>query len=130
MARRHVSRAAAVGGALALTGCLAPGAGAATPIAPGGTPTSLPGFQGTGATAKPIRGIPRTPRNPFMAPNGNSNVHNDAWMTDAYTRRGPLGRNPLTFSATLENHVCITLTFDTRRRLVASCVSATTGPHV
>jgi hypothetical protein len=123
-------RAAAVAGSLALAASLVTTAGAATPIAPGGTPTSLPAFQGAAATANPIRGIPRTPQNPFMAPNGNNNVHNDAWMTDAYTRRGPLGRNPFTFSATLDNHVCITLTFDSRGRLVATCVSATAGPHL
>ena len=103
-------------------------ANAATPIAGGGA-TSLPAFQGAPATPKPIRRLPLPPRHPFMARNGDSNVHNDAWMTDAYTRRGPLGRSPTVFSTAL-NRVCITLTFDRRRRLVASCISAATGPRL
>jgi hypothetical protein len=101
---------------------------AATPIAGGGA-TSLPAFQGARATPKPIRRVPLPPRHPFMARNGNSNVHNDAWMTDAYTRRGPLGRSPTVFSTAL-NRVCITLTFDRRGRLVASCISPATGPRL
>jgi hypothetical protein len=129
MTNRLAARAGALAGALVLIAVPATAA-VATPITPTGPPTSLPAFQGAAATAKPIRGVPRTPQNPFMAPNGNSNVHNDSWMTDAYSRRGPLGRNPFTFSATLEGHVCITLTFDSRGRLVATCVSASTGPRL
>ena len=30
-----------------------------------------------------------------MAANPNSNIHNDTWMTDAYSRRGPLGNSPV-----------------------------------
>jgi hypothetical protein len=101
---------------------------AATPI-PGDGHTSLPVFQGSAATPKPIRHVPLPPRNPFMAPNGDSNVHNDTWMTDAYTRRGPLGRSPGVFSAAFDRD-CITLTFDRRRRLVASCISPTAGPRL
>ncbi|MFN8174219.1 MAG: hypothetical protein U0T02_04030 [Solirubrobacteraceae bacterium] len=102
---------------------------AATPI-PGEGSTTLAPFRGAPAVPKPIGGVPPTPQNPFMARNGDSNVHNDAWMTDAYTRSGPLGRSPSVFSAVLGNRVCITITFDTRGRIVASCVSATTGPRL
>jgi hypothetical protein len=64
-----------------------------------------------------------------MARNGDSNVHNDTWMTDAYSRRGPLGRSPGVFSAAFDRD-CITLTFDRRGRIVASCISPTTGPRL
>ncbi len=121
-------RAATAAGALLLLA--APAAGAASPIPGAAVPTTRPAFTGTPATAQPIRGVPLTPQNPFMAPNGKSNVHNDAWMTDAYRTGGPLGRSPSVFSAVLDNRVCITITFDRRGRLVASCISATTGPRL
>ena len=37
---------------------------------------------GAPATPQPIRGVPPTPRNPFMAPNGDSEIHDDGWQTD------------------------------------------------
>ena len=36
-----------------------------------------------------------------MAPNGDSEIHDDAWQTDAYSWSGPLGRSPATFSTLL-----------------------------
>ena len=30
----------------------------------------------------------------FMSPNGDVEIHNDGWQTDAYTWAGPLGRSP------------------------------------
>jgi len=104
-------------------------AGAATPIPRSGA-TWLPAFQGSAAKPRPIRRVPLPPRNRFMARNGNSNVHNDTWMTDAYSRRGPLGRSPNVFSARLGGRVCITLTFDRRGRIVASCISPVTGSRL
>ena len=41
----------------------------------------------------PARGAPPVPQHPFMAPNGSSLLHEDAWQTDASTRAGPLGRD-------------------------------------
>jgi len=114
--------------AAALLLCAAPAA-AATPI-PGEGTTTLPPFRGAPASPKPIRGVAAIPQNPFMGRNGDSNVHDDAWMTDSYTRPGPLGRSPSVFSAVLDNRVCITIAFDTRGRIVASCVSAATGPRL
>jgi hypothetical protein len=66
-------------------------AAAATPI-PSGPGASL--FVGRPAHIQPVRHIPRIPRNRFMAPNGRSEIHDDAWQTDSYTWRGPLGRSP------------------------------------
>ena len=49
-------------------------------------------FTGHAAAPSPVK-TPRVPRHPFMAPNGRSNLHNDAYMTDVYRRLvGPLGR--------------------------------------
>ena len=35
--------------------------------------------------------VPRIPQHPFMARNGASNIHNDAYQTDAYAVPGPRG---------------------------------------
>ena len=77
-----------------LAGALAPAARAATgPIPIASTPTQ-PTYEGAPATAHPLTGIPRTPRNPFMAANGTSEIHDDGWQTDAISWGGPLGRSP------------------------------------
>ncbi len=101
---------------------------AATPIADGGTPTSLPAYSGAPAVAHPVK-AKRPPKHPFMARRGASNIHDDAWMSDAYWVRGPLGRDPQPFSSYLGQGVCVTITFDRQGRLVASCASLT-GPRL
>jgi hypothetical protein len=49
-----------------------------------------PAFTGRAASLDPID-APAVPRHPFMAPNGLSNLHNDAYQSDAYRwpARGP-----------------------------------------
>jgi hypothetical protein len=115
---------------LLLASLLAVGVGsaAATPIADGGTPTSLPSYSGAPATPRVIR-VKKPPKQPFMAKIGDGNVHNDAWMTDTYWAPGPVGRSPETLSAALGQRVCVTITFDRRGRLVATC-SNLAGPHL
>jgi hypothetical protein len=88
------------------------------------TPTTAPSFVGTPAEARPILGIPRTPRNPHLAANGDSSIHNDGWQTDTYRRRGPLGVEPETFSASI-NGVCGSIAYDSRGRIVTTCVGVT-----
>lgn len=97
-------------------------AAAPVPIASTAIP-ALPAFIGKPATPHPVRGIPPVPQNPFMAPNGDSEIHDDGWQTDAYTRGGPLGRSPHTLSSML-NPIgdCGTITFDRRGRVVSICV--------
>jgi hypothetical protein len=56
-----------------------------------------------------------------MAPNGNSNLHEDGWQTDASRRAGPLGHSPQTFS-TFFVRECASVTFDSRGRIVTVCV--------
>ena len=114
---------AAIGSLAAATGVLA-----ATPIADSGTATSLPPYAGAPAIAHPIK-AKKPPKHPFMARRGESNVHDDAWMSDAYWIRGPLGRNPDVLSSSLGQRICVTITFDRKGRLVASC-SSLAGPHL
>jgi hypothetical protein len=103
----------------------APGAAVAAPIP---SQPVQPVSQGRAAKPHPIKGIARIPQNRFMAPNGRSEIHNDAWQTDSYTWSGPLGRSPQTFS-TLITRDCGSITFDRRGRLVSVCVGIS-GPQL
>ncbi len=85
-------------------------------------------FSGRVAKPKRVR-APRVPRHPFMAANGRSNVHNDAYQTDTYRTGGPLGRRTRSFSQFFGGPIglgsCgITIAFDRRGRLVTTCVTA------
>jgi hypothetical protein len=99
----------------------------AQPIPEGPGAGQLPQFTGSPATPQPLN-APRPPRHPFMAPNGDSNIHNDAYMTDAYTRAGPLGREMQRVS-TLQAADCASHTFDSRGRVVTVCVGLE-GPRL
>ena len=59
-----------------------------------------------------------------MAPNERSNIHDDAYQTDAYNVAGPLGRD-LQVSSTLFAAECASVTFDRQGRIVTVCVSPT-----
>jgi hypothetical protein len=98
------------------------------PAAPIPSLPTQPSYIGSAARANPISGIPATPRNRFMARNGRSEIHNDAWQTDTYTWPGPLGRSP-TVSSTLLTRDCGSIAFDARGRLISTCVGAT-GPEL
>jgi hypothetical protein len=89
------------------------------PQQPGALP--VPEFIGRAATPQPVSARP-IPQHPFMAPNGRSNVHNDAYMSDTYTTGGPLGRAPGVRS-TLLGAECASVAFDRAGRLVTVCVS-------
>jgi hypothetical protein len=91
-------------------------------------PPAPPAYIGAPASAHPVRGIAPTPRNPFMAPNGRSEIHDDAWQTDAYTWSGPLGRSPRTLSSLITRD-CGSIAFDRRDRLVSVCVGLS-GPRL
>jgi hypothetical protein len=80
----------------------------------------VPTFLGSAATLDPTPGL-AVPRHPFMAPNGLSNLHNDAYQTDSYRWAGPLGKRPLSTSALFARE-CASVTFDSRGRLVTICV--------
>ena len=61
---------------------------------------SVPPFIGGPATPNPVQAEP-VPQHPFMAPNGRSNIHLDAYMSDTYETAGPLGRSPQVRSSLL-----------------------------
>jgi hypothetical protein len=60
----------------------------------------VPLFTGSAAVAKPID-TRSVPQNPWMAPNPDSNGHDDSYMSDTYERPGPLGTSPRVRSAWL-----------------------------
>jgi len=110
------------------TTCAMAAAAEAAPIVSVGV-SSLPDFQGQAATAKPIKRVPRPEQNPFMAPNPNSNIHNDTWMTDAYRRAGPLGQSLETQSEQKKSALCGSITFDSEGRIVTVCPSIPFPPE-
>lgn len=76
----------------------------------------------TGGDAGPaVEHLP-VPQHPFLAPNGRSNMHNDAYMTDTYETPGPSGRD-----AVVELHryadvlnTCATIAFDAEDRILTT----------
>jgi hypothetical protein len=105
---------------------LAPAASAEPILDPLG-PT-FPAYLGAPATADQLRHT-KAPRNPFMAPNPRSNIHNDTWMTDAYRWAGPLGRSPVAFSNGMPPALCGSLTFHSRGYIVSVCPSLLAPPQ-
>jgi len=114
----------------AVAGLLAAPAGAQVPPVPipsTGLPPSA-SYQGSPATPAPIRGLPPIPHNPFMAPNGKSEIHDDGWQTDASAWGGPLGRAPRTTSSLIVRD-CGSITFDSRGRVISVCIGLS-GPEL
>jgi hypothetical protein len=106
---------------LALLAAEAAGA-APTPIPEGSDAESAPQFLGAPAAQRPVEAV-RPPRHPFMAPNDRSNLHNDAWQTDANVGPGPLGRD-MRRTSTFQSADCASITFDARGRVISICVGA------
>ena len=89
----------------------------------------FPKYQGAPATPDKLTHT-RAPRNPFMAPNPRSNIHNDTWMTDSYSWAGPLGNSPTAFSEAMPPALCGSLTFHSRGYIVSVCPSIGSPPQV
>jgi len=106
--------------ALALTLAAPAAAASAPPIPPGPFDDAVPAFQGEPAEPRPIRSRP-VPQHPHLAAGATSNMHNDAYATDAYPGPGPLGRDLQVTSATYGIEECATMAFDSRGRIVALC---------
>jgi hypothetical protein len=81
--------------------------------------SGIASFAGSPAARHPVR-KGRVPRHPFMAPNGRSNIHDDAYQSDTYRRAGPLGDGTTTSALFLRE--CASITFDGHGRLVSVCV--------
>ena len=92
----------------------------AVPI-PEGNPEGAPAFIGAPAAQEPVDAPPLAPQHPFLAANGRSNIHDDAYMSDAYEQPGPLGRGT-TRTSTFQSRECASVTFDRRGRIVTICV--------
>jgi hypothetical protein len=114
--------------ALLATGALAASASAA-PIADTGVP-SIPEHTGSAAAKNPIKNPTKPDQNPFMTANPNSNIHNDTWMTDAYNRKGPLGKDLQTDSYAYPSSLCGSITFDSQGRIITSCPSIPFPPQL
>ncbi len=111
--------------AVALLGAVVPaafGAGA-IPIPSDPRDALLTPFTGSAVTADPLP-AQHIPQNPFMAANGGSNIHDDAYQSDAYNQAGPLGTN-LKVTSTLFVQDCGSVTFDHAGRIVTVCVGVT-----
>ncbi|HWU22751.1 MAG TPA: hypothetical protein VN088_14545 [Nocardioides sp.] len=77
-------------------------------------------LNGSPATPQPIvADVP--PQNPFLAPDGTSSMHNDAYGTNAYQVGGPLGRSLQVTSRSYGVSECATIAFDSRGRIVGLC---------
>jgi hypothetical protein len=94
-------------------------AGATIPSFP--PPGGLPAFTGAPAVSHPVYS-PAPPANPFMAPDGRSNIHADAYMSDTNQGPGPLG-NQISVSSLYITADCASVAFDGRGRIVSVCVS-------
>ena len=106
---------------------LAPAASAEPIVDPLGI--AFPKFQGAPATPDQLTHT-KAPRNPYMAPNPRSNIHNDTWMTDSYSWAGPLGNSPTAFSEAMPPALCGSLTFHSRGYIVSVCPSLVAPPQV
>ena len=113
--------------ALAAACAAAAHAHAAVPIPEGPDASTLPVFIGAPAKPHPISGT-TTPQNPFMAPNGRSNLHDDAYMTDSYPQSGPLG-HAMQRTSTFLGRECASTAFEAKGRLVTVCVGLD-GPQL
>ncbi|WP_157978246.1 MULTISPECIES: hypothetical protein [Nocardia] len=117
--------------ALTCTAALIGGAGSlgAAPIPSVPAGPDIPEFLGAPAVAAPISGIPPVPRHPYLAPNGDSGIHNDGWMSDSYTRPGPLGHDTRVNSMLLASE-CGSVAFDRAGRIVTTCLGIAPGLYL
>lgn len=97
--------------------CPAGAAVPAEPIPEGPESGQPPQFIGAPAQPRPVSAT-LAPRHPYMAENGRSNIHDDAYMSGAYEFSGPLGRNMERLS-TFQSAECASVTFDRKGRIVS-----------
>ncbi len=98
-----------------------------SPIPEGPDANSSPAFIGSPATQHPVF-VAQPPRHPHMAPNERSNLHVDAFQTDANVLPGPLGKGIQRVS-NFQAADCASVTFDSRGRIVVVCVGIQ-GPRL
>lgn len=123
-----VSVMTVIGLALPSTTTVDSSAGRTLPVPVDPRGVGLRPFTGQPATAHPIE-TAEVPRHPFMAANGSSNIHGDAYQTDAYRNPGPAGHD-LTVSSRLQGGVCLSVTFDSKGRIVTVCITPGQAPRL
>ena len=84
-------------------------------------PAGTPEFTGSAPPFPSPVGAPQVPRHPFMAPNGLSNIHNDAYQTDTYAWAARSARD-VQSDSTLFFRECGSVTVDSEGRLETICV--------
>ena len=92
----------------------------ARPIPEGPGYSSATKFIGKPAKANPVS-LPVVPTNPYMAPTGTSNIHNDTYMSDSYQWAGPLGKNTKVTSKWAGGE-CASMTFNSAGQIIAICL--------
>jgi outer membrane protein assembly factor BamB len=127
MVHPHSLAARLLSAAVALALCPV-AAATATPIADS-SPTTLAMTTGTAVRPHPLSATV-APRNPFLAPAPDSNIHDDTWMTDAIARPGPVGLALQPTSFALPLALCGSLAFDSHGRIVSICPSRATATEV
>ena len=90
------------------------------PVTPIPSLPASPSYTGHPAVPHQVK-AGRIPHNRFMAANGRSEIHDDAWQTDSIPFGGPLGHSPKTFSALLQRD-CGSIAFDRKGRIVSICI--------
>ncbi|MER7822522.1 hypothetical protein ABTX85_08150 [Streptomyces sp. NPDC096097] len=88
----------------------------------------LPPFTGHAVAPRPIT-VPAVPQHPFMAANGSSNLHGDAYQSDTHEGPGPTGRE-LAVRGRLQGGLCGSVTFDSRGRIVTVCMTPGLAPRL
>ena len=113
---------AGVLGAYVLVAAVAALPGSGIPQFP--RPPWVPQLQGDVAGAQPVAGA-SAPQNPALAPGEWATIHNDSWMTDAYS--AALLPDPTTsdVASFFAGGDCASLLWNDRGELVAVCVSPT-----
>ncbi|MFF5019343.1 hypothetical protein [Streptomyces sp. NPDC001165] len=123
MSRRTLSRTLAVALTLAAaTAVTGPVPAQAEPIPKAPGHRLVDAYGGAPATAQPLPGK-QPPQHPFLAANGRSGMHADAWGSATYPWNGPLGRQPQVSSErmALLGGECANVTFDREGRIVTVC---------
>jgi len=106
-----------------------PVASAATPLdALTAAEAGVPAYVGAPAVAQPMAPF-EPPPHPFLAPAGDSRIHNDGYNSAVYNRPGPLGVNPVITTLDLITageiaSVCAMVAFTPDGYAIASCIVA------
>ena len=81
-----------------------------------------PAFYGTTAEANPLGSV-SVPQHPYLAPEGTNGMHGNSYNTGTYDYAGPLGRNPVVKSRSMNvfGGLVATLMFDSKGRIM--CIS-------